>query len=114
MSLRGNGIHAGTCGRDRSAAESECISGRPNVYAIPLMLPASPAGRVVRGGGMVRGSRRLSAKAIAPARVGLVRERLFSVAEGRLGLALAPAGYGKTRLLAQVADTFDGAVCWYR
>lgn len=63
---------------------------------------------------MVRGSRRLSAKAIAPARVGLVRERLFSVAESRLGLALAPAGYGKTRLLAQVADTFDGAVCWYR
>ena len=63
---------------------------------------------------MVRGSRRLSAKAMAPARVGLVRERLFSVAESRLGLALAPAGYGKTRLLAQVADTFDGAVCWYR
>jgi len=63
---------------------------------------------------MVRESRRLSAKAIAPARVGLVRERLFSVAESRLGLALAPAGYGKTRLLAQVADTFDGAVCWYR
>ncbi len=63
---------------------------------------------------MVRGSRRLSAKAIAPARVGLVRERLFSVAESRLGLALAPAGYGKTRLLAQVADTFDGTVCWYR
>ena len=63
---------------------------------------------------MVRGSRRLSAKAIAPARVGLVRERLFSVAETRLGLALAPAGYGKTRLLAQVADAFDGAVCWYR
>ncbi|HEY7324208.1 MAG TPA: hypothetical protein VH520_05220, partial [Streptosporangiaceae bacterium] len=43
-----------------------------------------------------------------------MRERLFSVAESRLGLALAPAGYGKTRLLAQVADTFDGAVCWYR
>ena len=63
---------------------------------------------------MMRGRRRLSAKAIAPARMGLVRERLFSVAESRLGLALAPAGYGKTRLLAQVADTFDGAVCWYR
>jgi DNA-binding SARP family transcriptional activator len=63
---------------------------------------------------MVRGCRRLSAKAIAPAQVGLVRERLFSVAESRLGLALAPAGYGKTRLLAQVADTFGGAVCWYR
>jgi hypothetical protein len=64
-------------------------------------------------GAMVRG-RHLSAKAIAPAQVGLVRERLFSVADSRLGLALAPAGYGKTRLLAQVADTFDGAVCWYR
>ena len=63
---------------------------------------------------MVRGQRRLSAKAIAPAQVGLIRERLFSVADGRLGLALAPAGYGKTRLLAQVADAFDGAVCWYR
>jgi DNA-binding SARP family transcriptional activator len=36
------------------------------------------------------------------------------VAQNRLGLALAPAGYGKTRLLAQVADAFDGAVCWYR
>ena len=63
---------------------------------------------------MVRGYRRLSAKAIAPARVGLVRERLFTVAETRFGFALAPAGYGKTGLLAQVADTFDGAVCWYR
>ena len=63
---------------------------------------------------MARGYRRLSAKAIAPAQVGLVRERLFTVAEGRLGLLLAPAGYGKTRLLAQVADAFEGAVCWYR
>jgi DNA-binding SARP family transcriptional activator len=63
---------------------------------------------------MARGYVRLSAKAIAPARVGLVRERLFTVAETRFGFALAPAGYGKTRLLAQVADTFDGAVCWYR
>ena len=62
----------------------------------------------------MRGCQRLCAKAIAPAQVGLVRERLFSVAESRLGLALAPAGYGKTRLLAQVADAFDGAVCWYR
>ena len=63
---------------------------------------------------MVRGLRRLSAKAIAPDQMGLVRERLFTVAESRLGLVLAPAGYGKTRLLAQVADTFSGAVCWYR
>ena len=60
---------------------------------------------------MARGYLRLSAKAMAPARVGLVRERLFAVAETRFGFALAPAGYGKTRLLAQVADTFDGAVC---
>ena len=63
---------------------------------------------------MLRGHRGLSAKAIAPAQEGLVRERLFSVADSRLGLALAPAGYGKTRLLAQVADAFEGAVCWYR
>jgi DNA-binding SARP family transcriptional activator len=63
---------------------------------------------------MGRERRRLSAKAIVPAQVGLVRERLFTVAQNRLGLALAPAGYGKTRLLAQVADAFDGAVCWYR
>ena len=63
---------------------------------------------------MVRGRRRLSAKAIAPAQMGLVRERLLTVAENRLGLVLAPAGYGKTRLLAQVADVFSGAVCWYR
>ncbi len=63
---------------------------------------------------MLGGYRRLPARAIAPARAGLVRERLFTVAESRLGLALAPAGYGKTRLLTQVADTFDGAVCWYR
>ncbi len=57
---------------------------------------------------MATGYRRLSAKVVAPARVGLVRERLFAVAESRLGLVLAPAGYGKTRLLAQVADAFDG------
>jgi ATP/maltotriose-dependent transcriptional regulator MalT len=63
---------------------------------------------------MTRGRVRLSAKAIAPAQVGLVRERLFTVAQSRLGLVLAPAGYGKTRLLAQVADGFEGAVCWYR
>jgi DNA-binding SARP family transcriptional activator len=63
---------------------------------------------------MVGERRRLTAKAIAPAHVGLVRERLFTVAESRLGLVLAPAGYGKTRLLAQVADVFRGAVCWYR
>jgi DNA-binding SARP family transcriptional activator len=63
---------------------------------------------------MARGYRRLSAKAMAPAQVGLVRERLLTVAEGRLGLVLAPAGYGKTRLLAQVADAFEGTVCWYR
>src|SRR2546421_5817578 len=63
---------------------------------------------------MARGYRRLSAKAMAPARAGLVRERLLTVAETRFGLALAPAGYGKTCLLGQVADAFDGAVCWYR
>ena len=63
---------------------------------------------------MARGYRRLSAKAIAPAQLGLVRERLTSRAAGRLGLVLAPAGYGKTRLLAQVTDAFAGAVCWYR
>ena len=62
---------------------------------------------------MVRG-RHLCAKAIAPAQMGLVRERLFTVTESRLGLVLAPAGYGKTRLLAQAADMFDGTVCWYR
>lgn len=78
------------------------------------MLLVPSAGSVVQGGGMVRGRRRLSAKAIAPDQMGLVRERLFTVAEGRLGLVLAPAGYGKTRLLAQVADVFSGAVCWYR
>lgn len=58
--------------------------------------------------------RRLSAKVTAPARAGLVRERLFTIAKGRLGLVLAPAGYGKTQLLAHVADAFEGAVCWYR
>jgi DNA-binding SARP family transcriptional activator len=63
---------------------------------------------------MVRGYRRLSAKAIAPGQLGLVRERLLRVAGSRLGLVLAPAGYGKTRLLAQVADSFDGIACWYR
>jgi len=63
---------------------------------------------------MTRGRLRLSAKAIAPAQVGLVRERLFTVAQSRLGLVVAPAGYGKTRLLTQVADRFEGAVCWYR
>ena len=56
----------------------------------------------------MRGCQRLCAKAIAPAQVGLVRERLFTVAESRLASALAPAGYGKTRLLAQAADVFDG------
>ena len=81
---------------------------------LSLMLLAPLAGSVVQGGGMVRGLRRLSAKVIAPDQMGLVRERLFTVAESRLGLVLAPAGYGKTRLLAQVADTFSGAVCWYR
>jgi len=63
---------------------------------------------------MARGSRRLSAKTIAPAQTGLIRDRLFTVTGSRLGFVLAPAGYGKTRLLAQVADAFCGAVCWYR
>lgn len=63
---------------------------------------------------MTGGSRRLSAKAIAPAQIGLVRERLLTIADRRLSLVLAPAGYGKTRLLAQVADVFNGSVCWYR
>jgi DNA-binding SARP family transcriptional activator len=63
---------------------------------------------------MARGYRRLSAKAIAPAQLGLVRERLLAVAGSRLGVVLAPAGYGKTRLLAQVADSFPGIACWYR
>jgi DNA-binding SARP family transcriptional activator len=63
---------------------------------------------------MVREHRRLSAKTIAPVQTGLVRERLFTVVRSRLGLVLAPAGYGKTRLLAQEADVFRGAVCWYR
>lgn len=62
----------------------------------------------------MRELRRLSAKTTAPTQTGLVRERLFTVAETRLGLVLAPAGYGKTRVLAQVADVFSGAVCWYR
>jgi DNA-binding SARP family transcriptional activator len=51
---------------------------------------------------------------IAPVQTGLIRDRLFTVADSRLGFVLAPAGYGKTRLLAQVADAFRGAVCWYR
>lgn len=63
---------------------------------------------------MVAGNRRLRAKAIAPAQLGLVRERLLVLAQSGLGLVLAPAGYGKTRLLAQVADVHDGPVCWYR
>jgi DNA-binding SARP family transcriptional activator len=63
---------------------------------------------------MVAVHRRLSAKAVVPAHVGLVRERLLGLAQSRLGLVLAPAGYGKTRLLAQVADSHGGAVCWYR
>jgi DNA-binding SARP family transcriptional activator len=75
---------------------------------------SGPSATSREGAGMARGRRRLSAKAIAPAQMGLIRERLFTVAEGRLGLVLAPAGYGKTRLLAQVADAFEGAVCWYR
>jgi len=63
---------------------------------------------------MARGRLLLSAKAIAPTQVGLVRERLFSVTGSRIGLVLAPAGYGKTRLLGQVADAFEGTACWYR
>jgi DNA-binding SARP family transcriptional activator len=63
---------------------------------------------------MARERRRLSAKTVAPVQAGLVRERLFTAAKSRLGLVLAPAGYGKTRLLAQEADVFRGAVCWYR
>ena len=51
---------------------------------------------------------------IAPAQTGLIRDRLFTTSGSRLGFVLAPAGYGKTRLLAQVADAFCGAVCWYR
>ena len=62
----------------------------------------------------MRGCQRLSAKTMAPAQTGLVRDRLLTVADSRLGLVLAPAGYGKTRLLAQVAGASPGAVCWYR
>jgi ATP/maltotriose-dependent transcriptional regulator MalT len=51
---------------------------------------------------------------IAPVQTGLIRDRLLTVAGSRLGFVLAPAGYGKTRLLAQVAEAFCGTVCWYR
>jgi len=56
----------------------------------------------------------LSAKVIPPESRGLVRERLLGELAARLGLILAPAGYGKTRLLGQMATTFGGAVAWYR
>lgn len=49
---------------------------------------------------------------------GLRRDRLVRsldrVAEGRLGLVVAPAGYGKTTLVASWAGTFPGPVAWYR
>ena len=72
-----------------------CIPGWLSVYAFSVTLPGLRPTASYEGGGMVRGHRRLSAKAIAPAQAGLVRERLFTVAGSRLGLVLAPAGYGK-------------------
>ena len=55
-----------------------------------------------------------SAKVGPPPPRGLVRERLNSLARCRVGLVVAPAGHGKTTLLAQVAHQFPGAVVWYR
>src|SRR6185437_15672407 len=47
---------------------------------------------------------------------GLERERLLQALDGsaRLVLVVAPAGYGKTTLLAQHAARHGGAVAWLR
>ncbi|HVN11599.1 MAG TPA: BTAD domain-containing putative transcriptional regulator [Kineosporiaceae bacterium] len=56
----------------------------------------------------------LTAKFVPPEPAGLVRARLLDVAAHRVGLVLAPAGHGKTTLLAQIASRFTGAAAWYR
>ncbi len=61
----------------------------------------SPAGRVV-------------AVKDGPPAGGLVRERLTAPADARVVLVVAPAGHGKTTLLAQLAARATGPVVWYR
>ena len=56
----------------------------------------------------------LAPKFVPPGPSGLLRERLLSVGDRRVGVVLAPAGHGKTTLLGQVAAQFDGDVAWYR
>src|SRR5688572_19702942 len=54
----------------------------------------------------------------APAVTGLVRPRLIHALEGSagatLGLVIAPAGMGKTTLLAHWAAQEEGTAFWYR
>ena len=56
----------------------------------------------------------LAPKFVPPGPSGLLRERLLTVGDRRVGVVLAPAGHGKTTLLGQVAARFDGDVAWYR
>jgi DNA-binding SARP family transcriptional activator len=56
----------------------------------------------------------LAPKFVPPGPSGLLRERLLSVGDRRVGVVLAPAGHGKTTLLGQVAARFGGDVAWYR
>src|SRR4051812_20224135 len=51
-----------------------------------------------------------------PRRLGLRRPRLTRAlaTRPRLGLLVAPAGSGKTEVMAQAASAFPGTVAWYR
>ncbi|MGZ4603280.1 MAG: BTAD domain-containing putative transcriptional regulator, partial [Kineosporiaceae bacterium] len=56
----------------------------------------------------------LTSKFVPPEPAGLLRARLLDVATHRVGVVLAPAGHGKTTLLAQIASRFAGSAAWYR
>ena len=56
----------------------------------------------------------VAAKDGPPPAGGLVRERLATPPDARVVLVVAPAGHGKTTLLAQLAARANGPVVWYR
>src|SRR3954468_22936982 len=73
-----------------------------------------PPARASHGGLKGSGHRVLTAKGGPPLDRGLVRERLVAVLALPVVLVTAPAGHGKSTLLAQLADSFPGPVVWYR
>ena len=84
------------------------------------MAYAAPLRGLYSGGAMENGDRSPlpGARFEMPSATGLCRARLLlsldAVLAARLGFVVAPAGSGKTTLMAQWAGTVCGPVAWYR